>query len=449
MQLSPLQNFHRAFQPLFSGKFVELPTPVVKLADVDDSNVETLIDSDGRTGRISDVFVQNEWDKTTYFQPADYFQQNYRPNGNTNCYLSNGGEREVILPEDIPKHPDIKIDQDGKFINSRGIHQDIHRYALVKNPYLGGWYRIPLYFAYGRYKALDTDAFRMQRLLEDRLHIKGPVNPIRRIRDMAYIHFINRPTVLALSGYSDPPEGYPEFAQSALEQIVTALGSDKVGFVTSPTAVKGSIDAIGSTIAFNQFIPILYLTAAQYLAHINPTNFPKDFDLSEYDHAPKVYFETPKAYSKAAACHAGAKAVVLIGGRSTALNDVLNALQAGKKIVLIDNTKVNPPAWNNAEQKIDNATRYLIEEIHALQQQQPSPHPQQPSPHPLVLNKHLQQNLRAHLSQIHIVQVTPESPFTEETAKQVAEFLQVPTSRHKPWLLLQHFLQSTYFRIAS
>jgi len=54
---------------------------------------------------------------------------------------------------------------------------------------------------------------------------------------------------IATAGYSAPPEGYEGATTRFLEELINQLGADKVGIVTSPTADKGSIDAISSTVA--------------------------------------------------------------------------------------------------------------------------------------------------------------------------------------------------------
>lgn len=73
------------------------------------------------------------------------------------------------------------------------------------------------------------------------------------------------PYRIATAGYSAPPQGYKEATKQFLKMLDDELGIRSTAFVTSPTADKGSIDAITSEITGLSKDKIFYITAQDYV----------------------------------------------------------------------------------------------------------------------------------------------------------------------------------------
>ena len=59
------------------------------------------------------------------------------------------------------------------------------------------------------------------------------------------------PRPLRGTAYSAAPAGYEEKAQNFVSSLVQQLGGENTALITSPTADKGSIDAIGTLVSQN------------------------------------------------------------------------------------------------------------------------------------------------------------------------------------------------------
>ena len=161
---------------------------------------------------------------------------------------------------------------------------------------------------------------------------------------------------LATAGYSAPPAGYEEPTTRFLSGLATELNGD-VGFVTSPTADKGSIDAITSTVGQRAGAPIGYVTADSYLGYVNPDNFPQDIDKSKFAAQPKFAFPDAEVYSRGTA--ELSNSFLVTGGRNASVNDFKNAISTGNQVFILTNDEVKSPSWDPAKNRVDNASSYL------------------------------------------------------------------------------------------
>jgi hypothetical protein len=143
-----------------------------------------------------------------------------------------------------------------------------------------------------------------------------------------------------------------------LDGVVSKL-KDKgsVSLVTSPTADKGSIDAITSLSAQRNRVPVKYVTTEGYVKYINPDNFPDELNIEAFAKQPKYVLPTKEAYSEATAKLSN----IFIGfeGRDTTVGDMVNAIKAGNKVVIIDNEDHNPDLWDNAKSRPQDASEYV------------------------------------------------------------------------------------------
>lgn len=184
------------------------------------------------------------------------------------------------------------------------------------------------------------------------------------------------PYRIATAGYSAPPagSGYEDATKSFLKALDGELGTRSTAFVTSPTADKGSIDAITSEVAGLNKGKIFYNTAQDYVKYIDPTKFPTTIDTVAYSKLPKHVLPTGAEYSKATA--EASNVFVATGGREVTVNDFVNALKKGNKAVVLNNPAVNSPAWGSTKNRVENASKYLLEQLEAFKAGKALPHPE-------------------------------------------------------------------------
>ncbi len=161
---------------------------------------------------------------------------------------------------------------------------------------------------------------------------------------------------LATAGYSAPPAGYEEPTTKFLAGLAQELQGD-VGFVTSPTADKGSIDAITSTVGQRAGAPIGYITADSYLGYVNTDNFPPDIDKTQFASQPKFAFPDADIYSRGTA--ELSNSFLVTGGRNASVNDFKNAIGNKNQVVILTNDDVQSPSWDPNKNRVDNASSYL------------------------------------------------------------------------------------------
>lgn len=161
---------------------------------------------------------------------------------------------------------------------------------------------------------------------------------------------------LATAGYSAPPDGYEGPTTNFLTGLAKELSGD-VGFVTSPTADKGSIDAITSTVGQREGAPIGYVTADSYLGYVNPDNFPADIDKDKFAAQPKIAFPDADVYSQATA--ELSNSFLVTGGRNASVSDFKNAVLNGNQVVILSNDEVKSASWDPKKSRVDNASSYL------------------------------------------------------------------------------------------
>ena len=168
------------------------------------------------------------------------------------------------------------------------------------------------------------------------------------------------PFRIALAGYSAPPEGYETYKNTTKEFfscLVQALGKDKVGPVTSPTPTEKSIDEISTQISQTLGTPIVFLTKEKSLKWLNVDSFSKDLDTNRYLAEEKYVLPTPEIYSQTTA--QVSNSLLVIGGREASVQDCINAIKAGNKVVIVLDTKTTALDWNEDKKCPDNASGYL------------------------------------------------------------------------------------------
>ena len=186
---------------------------------------------------------------------------------------------------------------------------------------------------------------------------------------------------IATAGYSAPPAGYEDVTKSFMKALDNELyyrSESRAGYITSPTADAGSIDAITTEIAGFDKGRIFYTTAQDYVDYINPANFPKDINTTAYLDAPKYVLPDGASYSQATA--AASNTFIATGGRAATVSDFCNAIEKGNLAVILDNTTLDAPAWGTRPGKTNpevlNASRYLKEQTNAFLAGKPLPYPE-------------------------------------------------------------------------
>lgn len=166
---------------------------------------------------------------------------------------------------------------------------------------------------------------------------------------------------LATAGYSAPPEGYEVPTLSFLTSLVKKLGNT-AGLTSSPTADKGSIDAISTTVAHAENAPLTYVTAEGYVGYIDPAKFPEHgIDSAKYHAAPKFVLPTNEEYSRATSVVSNS--FLATGGRDATVGDFVNAIDAGNKVIILDNKLVKADVWDSNKNRPNNASAYLARKI--------------------------------------------------------------------------------------
>ena len=196
----------------------------------------------------------------------------------------------------------------------------------------------------------------------------------REVGEIAKKEIGTMPYRIATAGYSAPPQGYEDATKQFLKMLDGELGTRSTAFVTSPTADKGSIDAITSEITGLNKGKIFYTTAQDYVEYINPKNFPETIDTVAYSKLPKHVLPNGAEYSKATA--EASNVFVATGGRNATVSDFVNALNKGNKAVVLNNPALDVPAWGDAKGRVENASKYLMEQLEAFNAGKKLPHPE-------------------------------------------------------------------------
>lgn len=168
---------------------------------------------------------------------------------------------------------------------------------------------------------------------------------------------------LAIVGYSDSSKNYQSIAIELISEFIKDLIPD-IGIVTSPTTDKGSIDVINTFISQKFNLPILYLTAIDYVSSINPKILTNNIDKNKYINLPKYVFPTIKDYSEATAKLSNS--LLLLGGRGVAVSDFVNAINNNNKICIINHNAFGPVDFNEKYKIPMNASLYITEQINSF-----------------------------------------------------------------------------------
>lgn len=173
----------------------------------------------------------------------------------------------------------------------------------------------------------------------------------------------DRKVRLMLTGYSAAPAGYEDNAQKFVSSLVQQLGAENTALITSPTADKGSIDAIGTLVAQSSGAKIMYITSQNYIQYIDPGKFPDSLDKSVYTSHSKYALPDNAKYSVASTV--ASNAILVTGGRDTAVEDTVNSILHNNQVIVVENL-TDAPAWDPAKNRVNNAAAYMREQIQSL-----------------------------------------------------------------------------------
>ncbi|MEI8128675.1 MAG: hypothetical protein WCG95_03555 [bacterium] len=200
------------------------------------------------------------------------------------------------------------------------------------------------------------------------------IQTAEEIGDIAKKQIGTMPYRIATAGYSAPPSGYEEPTRNFLKSLDGELGVRSTAFITSPTADKGSIDAITSEVTGMSKDKLFYTTAKDYVEYINPSNFPNTINTKAYSEIPKYVLPDTTEYSKATA--KASNIFVATGGRNTTVSDFCNAIKNGNKVIVLDNPQIGATNWDIAKNRVGNASGYLKEQLEAFKAGKALPHPE-------------------------------------------------------------------------
>ncbi len=225
---------------------------------------------------------------------------------------------------------------------------------------------------------------------------------------------------IATAGYTaNPPQGYESFAKTFLLIMDRSLGAASTAYITSPTTSRGSIDAITSEVEGFEDGTLFYTTAQNYVGYAMGGNGTGNLDSDSWAKVPKYVLPTTDGYSQATA--EASNSFIAIGGKVTTINDFVNAIKHGNKAVIVNNTSIENPVWEN--NSTQNASRYLAEQIQAVKEGKPLPYPEVGE----FTKEFIEQNLDKFSSLVKILTVDGSQQQTEAAGLEAAKFLKAET----------------------
>ncbi len=244
------------------------------------------------------------------------------------------------------------------------------------------------------------------------------VNTAEEVGAIAKKEIGSMPYRIATAGYSAPPGGYEEPTKQFLKNLDLELGTRSTAFVTSPTADKGSIDAITSEVSGLNKGKIFYTTAEDYVGYIDPKNFPDTIDTVAYSNLQKYVLPTKEEYSKATA--EASNVFVATGGRNATVSDFVNAIKKGNKAIVLVNPAIDKPSWGTERNRVENASKYLYDQLQAFAKGEKLPHPEVEG-----LNAEFMKNNKNKLNNLVKVITLPDSEAStlRNAAKEAASFI--------------------------
>ncbi len=161
-----------------------------------------------------------------------------------------------------------------------------------------------------------------------------------------------------LTGYSAAPKdtGYAESTAKYVAYLADSMKGRKVSLVTSPPATGDSIDAIATMVAHTKNLGILYITAKSSLEYVDPETLPLGVNKAKFTSAPKYYFDDTDNCSQASAM--AADMLIVTGGRDVAVQDFMNAVENGNKVIILNNSFL-PTGFDSARNRPNNAAEYI------------------------------------------------------------------------------------------
>lgn len=166
---------------------------------------------------------------------------------------------------------------------------------------------------------------------------------------------------VAVAGYSSAPDGYEIKTTAFLNELIGTGDKGKTAIITSPTASKGSIDAIATEVAQANNAPITYLTAERYVKYIKPEEFPSAISTNKFNKAAKYAFGSGEDYSRAGADVSNS--LIITGGRNVSVLDFKNAIDANNPVVLLRNNDLGGANFDVGRSSPNNAVAYIEEMI--------------------------------------------------------------------------------------
>lgn len=179
---------------------------------------------------------------------------------------------------------------------------------------------------------------------------------------------------LAVVGYSAAPKGYEASTQDFLNGLIKEMGVENVGLITSPTASKGSVDAMTILAAQTNQTGISLVTAEDYVGYIDLSQFPENVNVEAFNNAQKVILPDSASYSEVVS--KTANTLLVTGGRNVSVLDFKNALEQGNRIVILDNNSLGGAQYDAVKNRPNNAAAYLIEQIDAINNGEVLPYPE-------------------------------------------------------------------------
>lgn len=200
------------------------------------------------------------------------------------------------------------------------------------------------------------------------------VKTVKEVEAIAKKEIGTMPYRIAACGYSMAPKGYEKSTHDFLKAVDSELGTRSTAFVTIPATLKGSVNTIASEITGPSKGKIFYVTAQDYVKHIDSKNSHYSIDMNAYSKLPKYVLPTHLAYIEATA--QVSNIFIATGGRNITIDEFCLAIEKGNKAIILNNSMVEAPAWDYENNKVGNASKYLIAQLNAFEAGKPLPYPE-------------------------------------------------------------------------
>ncbi|MBI5518366.1 MAG: hypothetical protein HY909_31635 [Deltaproteobacteria bacterium] len=183
---------------------------------------------------------------------------------------------------------------------------------------------------------------------------------------------------VATAGYTvSLDREHPRRVAALLTALVAKASPEALGFVTSPTTRAGSIDRVTSEVALALGVPLLHVTAREFLGAARPNALRDPHLRARWEAVPRLVLPTREAYSQATAY--ASDALLVFSGRDASVSDFSFALERGNRAVLAVDAGLGALSRDPSTGRPVDAARFLKEALQCWSRGEEPPDPLPPT----------------------------------------------------------------------